>query len=127
VDAVSRKRILLIEDDAHIAEGIALNLTLEEYEVKITGNGIQGLSAWKQWCPHLIVLDLMLPGIDGMEVLKNIRLEDERLPILILSAKGDPSDKISGFVDGVDDYMTKPFMSRNLTGLEQMRLIFLPA
>jgi DNA-binding response OmpR family regulator len=109
VDAVSRKRILLIEDDAHIAEGIALNLTLEEYEVKVTGNGIQGLAAWKQWCPHLIVLDLMLPGIDGMEVLKNIRLEDERLPILILSAKGDPSDKISGFVDGVDDYMTKPF------------------
>lgn len=109
MDAVSKKRILLIEDDAHIAEGIALNLTLEEYEVKIAGNGIQGLAAWKQWCPHLIVLDLMLPGIDGMEVLKNIRLEDERLPILILSAKGDPSDKIGGFVDGVDDYMTKPF------------------
>ncbi len=109
MDAVSRKRILLIEDDAHIAEGIALNLTLEEYEVKVAGNGIQGLAAWKQWCPHLIVLDLMLPGIDGMEVLKNIRLEDERLPILILSAKGDPSDKIGGFVDGVDDYMTKPF------------------
>ncbi len=109
MDAVSRKRILLIEDDAHIAEGIALNLTLEEYEVKVAGNGIQGLAAWKQWYPHLIVLDLMLPGIDGMEVLKNIRLEDERLPILILSAKGDPSDKISGFVDGVDDYMTKPF------------------
>ena len=109
MDAVSRKRILLIEDDAHIAEGIALNLTLEEYEVKVAGNGIQGLATWKDWCPHLIVLDLMLPGIDGMEVLKNIRLEDERLPILILSAKGDPSDKISGFVDGVDDYMTKPF------------------
>ena len=109
MDAVSKKRILLIEDDAHIAEGIALNLTLEEYEVKVAGNGIQGLAAWKKWCPHLIVLDLMLPGIDGMEVLKNIRLEDERLPILILSAKGDPSDKISGFVDGVDDYMTKPF------------------
>ena len=110
MDAVSRKRILLIEDDAHIAEGIALNLTLEEYEVKVAGNGIQGLAAWKDWCPHLIVLDLMLPGMDGMEVLKNIRLEDERLPILILSAKGDSSDKIGGFVDGVDDYMTKPFI-----------------
>jgi DNA-binding response OmpR family regulator len=109
VDAESRKRILLIEDDAHIAEGIALNLTLEGYEVKLAGNGIHGLTAWKEWCPHLIVLDLMLPGMDGMEVLKNIRLEDERLPILILSAKGDSTDKISGFVDGVDDYMTKPF------------------
>ena len=107
--AVSRKRILIIEDEAHIAEGIALNLTLEEYAVKVAENGIHGLEAWKQWCPHLIVLDLMLPGMDGMEVLKNIRLEDERLPILILSAKGNPSDKINGFVDGVDDYMTKPF------------------
>ncbi|MBU0946951.1 MAG: response regulator transcription factor [Proteobacteria bacterium] len=105
----SMKRILIIEDDPHIAEGIALNLTLEEYEVKVSGNGIHGLQEWKQWCPHLIVLDLMLPDINGMEVLKNIRLEDERLPILILSAKGDSSDKIAGFVDGVDDYMTKPF------------------
>jgi len=109
VETAGKKRILLIEDDTHIAEGIALNLTLEEYEVKVAGNGIQGLEAWKNWCPHLIVLDLMLPGMNGMEILKNIRLEDERLPILILSAKGDPSDKIGGFVDGVDDYMTKPF------------------
>lgn len=103
------KRILLIEDDAHIAEGIALNLDLEGYEVKIAGNGIEGLKLWKQWCPHLLILDLMLPGMDGMQILKNIRLEDERLPILILSAKGDPADKIEGFTDGVDDYMTKPF------------------
>jgi len=109
VDGENKRRILLIEDDAHIAEGIALNLTLEEYEVKVAANGIHGLAAWKEWCPHLIVLDLMLPGMDGMEVLKNIRLEDERLPILILSAKGDSADKINGFVDGVDDYMTKPF------------------
>ena len=104
-----KKRILLIEDDLHISEGIALNLDLEGYDVKIAGNGLEGLEIWKQWCPHLIVLDLMLPGMDGMQILKNIRLEEERLPILILSAKGDPSDKISGFVDGVDDYMTKPF------------------
>lgn len=109
MDVLAKKRIVLIEDDAHIAEGIALNLTLEGYEVKVAGNGIEGLKVWKEWCPHLIVLDLMLPGMDGMEVLKNIRLEDERLPILILSAKGDSSDKIAGFVDGVDDYMTKPF------------------
>ncbi len=103
------KRILLVEDDLHISEGIALNLDLEGYEVQIAGNGIEGLAIWKQWCPHLIVLDLMLPGMDGMQILQNIRLEDERLPILILSAKGDPSDKINGFTDGVDDYMTKPF------------------
>lgn len=109
MDVVSKKRILIIEDDLHIAEGIELNLNLQGHEVKVAQNGIEGLHEWKGWAPHLIVLDLMLPGIDGMQVLKNIRLEDERLPILILSAKVDPSDRVEGFVDGVDDYMTKPF------------------
>jgi two-component system, OmpR family, alkaline phosphatase synthesis response regulator PhoP len=109
MDTMSQKRILIIEDDPHIAEGIELNLSLQGYEVKVAQNGIEGLDAWKQWSPQLIVLDLMLPGIDGMQILKNIRLEDERLPILILSAKVDPSHKIEGFVVGVDDYMTKPF------------------
>ena len=103
------RRILIIEDDRHIAEGIELNLSLQGHEVKVAANGLEGLAAWKQWCPHLIVLDLMLPGIDGMQILKNIRLEDERLPILILSAKVDAADRIDGFQDGVDDYMTKPF------------------
>ncbi|MBU1567213.1 MAG: response regulator transcription factor [Proteobacteria bacterium] len=109
VNAIARKRILIIEDDLHIAEGIELNLSLLGHDVKIAQNGIEGLEAWKQWCPHLIILDLMLPGIDGMQILKSIRLEDERLPILILSAKVEPSDRIDGFLDGVDDYMTKPF------------------
>jgi len=104
-----KNRILVIEDDPHIAEGIELNLTLQRYSVKVARNGIEGLETWKQWSPNLIVLDLMLPGIDGMQILKNIRLEDERLPILILSAKGDPTDKVNGFVEKVDDYMTKPF------------------
>ena len=107
--AIDKKRILVIEDDLHIAEGLELNLSLLGHEVKIVQNGITGLETWKQWCPHLIVLDLMLPGIDGMQILKNIRLEDERLPILILSAKVEPSDKVESFLDGVDDYMTKPF------------------
>lgn len=107
--AITKKRILIVEDDLHIAEGIELNLSLQGYEVKVSPSGNDGLEAWKQWCPHLIVLDLMLPGIDGMQVLKSIRLEDERLPILILSAKVESSDKVDGFLDGVDDYMTKPF------------------
>jgi DNA-binding response OmpR family regulator len=104
-----KKRILIIEDDLHIAEGIELNLTLQGHEVKVAQNGIDGLEAWKEWCPHLIVLDLMLPGIDGMQILKNIRLEDERLPVLIVSAKVDTADRVNGFLVGVDDYMTKPF------------------
>jgi DNA-binding response OmpR family regulator len=109
VNAGTEKRVLIVEDDQHIAEGLELNLSLQGYQVKVEQNGIDGLEAWEQWHPHLIVLDLMLPGIDGMRILKSIRLEDERIPILILSAKVDPSDRVDGFADGVDDYMTKPF------------------
>ncbi len=104
-----KKRILIIEDDAHIAEGLKLNLTLQGYEVDISFDGNSGLKKWNDWNPDLIVLDLMLPGIDGLTVLKNIRKSDERIPILILSAKNASNDKVKGLSYGVDDYITKPF------------------
>ena len=104
-----KKRILIIEDDRHIAEGIQLNLTLQGYEVVIAPDGVAGLNKWKEIGPDLVILDIMLPGIDGLSILQSIRLEDERLPILILSAKGDPDDRIKGLAFGVDDYLTKPF------------------
>jgi DNA-binding response OmpR family regulator len=106
---IAKKRILLIEDEIHIAEGLKLNLSLQGYEVMIAPNGVSGLQNWKKWQPDLIVLDIMLPGIDGLSVLRNIRLEDDRIPILILSAKGAPEDKIKGLTYGVDDYLAKPF------------------
>jgi two-component system alkaline phosphatase synthesis response regulator PhoP len=102
-------RILVIEDDTHIAEGVKLNLTLQGHEVRIAADGVSGLEAWKTWHPDLIILDIMLPGIDGLSVLQNIRLEDERIPILILSAKAAPDDKVRGLSYGVDDYLSKPF------------------
>jgi DNA-binding response OmpR family regulator len=105
----SPKRILVVEDDPHIAEGLQLNLKMKGYKVSIASDGTSGLQQWKQWRPDLIVLDIMLPGVDGLSVLRNIRLEDERLPILILSAKADIEDKIQGLSFGVDDYLTKPF------------------
>jgi two-component system alkaline phosphatase synthesis response regulator PhoP len=104
-----KKRILIIEDDPHIAEGLKLNLSLQGYAPSIAVNGMEGLRLWKEWQPHLIVLDIMLPGLDGLSVLRHIRLEDERLPVLILSAKGQPDDRIRGFTFGVDDYLAKPF------------------
>ncbi len=104
-----KKRILIVEDDAHIAEGLRLNLTLKGYGVKISPDGVSGIHDWKEWKPDLIVLDIMLPGIDGLAVLRNIRLEDERLPILILSARGEIEDRIKGLSWGVDDYLAKPF------------------
>jgi len=110
VEAVESKRVLVVEDEHHIAEGLRLNLQLQGYEVLIADTGTAGLSAWKQWEPDLIVLDIMLPGIDGISVLKSIRLEDERLPVLILSAKNSAEDRVKGLVLGVDDYLSKPFV-----------------
>jgi two-component system alkaline phosphatase synthesis response regulator PhoP len=104
-----QKRILIIEDDAHIAEGLKLNLSLQGYETTIAVSGTEGLRIWKEWNPDLIVLDIMLPGLDGLSILRHIRLEDEKLPVLILSAKGAPDDRIKVFTYGVDDYLSKPF------------------
>jgi two-component system alkaline phosphatase synthesis response regulator PhoP len=104
-----KKRILVIEDDHHIAEGLNLNLSLQGYEVGIALNGLAGLQMWREWRPDLIVLDIMLPGIDGLSILRNIRLEDEKIPILILSAKTETDYKVKGLAYGVDDYLTKPF------------------
>lgn len=103
------KLILIVEDDLHIAEGLKLNLLLQGYKVAIASDGVSGLQQWKALRPDLVVLDIMLPGIDGLSILRSIRLEDERIPILILSAKGDPDDRIKGLTYGVDDYLAKPF------------------
>lgn len=105
----AKKQILIVEDDAHIAEGMKLNLSLQGYTVFIAPDGASGLQQWKALKPDLIVLDIMLPHIDGISVLRSIRLEDERLPILIVSAKGEPDDRIEGLSYGVDDYLAKPF------------------
>ncbi len=105
----SKPCILIIEDDNHIAEGLKLNLSLQGYRVVVAADGPSGLQQWEQINPDLIVLDIMLPGIDGLSVLRNIRLKDERLPILILSAKSASDDKIQGLSYGVDDYLSKPF------------------
>ena len=104
-----KPRVLVIEDDKHLAEGIKLNLCLKGYVVELALDGISGLHAWEEWRPDLIVLDIMLPGMDGLSLLRTIRLEDELIPILILSAKGDSQDIIKGFTCGVDDYLSKPF------------------
>lgn len=105
----NRKRILIIEDDPHIAQGLELNLSLQGYEIAVAGSGPEGLRMWKEFNPHMIVLDIMLPGLDGLSVLRHVRLEQQRLPVLILSAKGDPDDRVRGLSCGSDDYLSKPF------------------
>jgi len=109
MEAAEKKRVLIIEDEAHIADGIRLNLSLQGYEAKVCADGIDGLGQWRSWKPDLIILDIMLPMIDGFSILKTIREEDEKIPILILSARGDTKDKVKGLRYGVDDYLSKPF------------------
>lgn len=109
METPEKKRILIIEDEARIAEGLRLNLSFAGYAVAVAPDGIDGLSKWRAWHPDLIVLDIMLPMIDGFSILKTIRQEDEKIPVLILSARGDTTDKVKGLRYGVDDYLTKPF------------------
>ena len=109
METVEKKRILVIEDEVHIADGIRLNLSIQGYQVKVASDGLEGLEKWRAWQPDLIVLDIMLPMIDGFSILKTIRQEDEKIPVLILSARGDTKDKIKGLRYGVDDYLSKPF------------------
>ena len=109
METINKKRILVIEDEAHIADGIRLNLSIQGYGVKIAQDGIAGLELWRSWEPDLIILDIMLPMIDGFSILKTIRKEDEKIPVLILSARGDTKDKVKGLRYGVDDYLSKPF------------------
>lgn len=104
-----KKRILIIEDEMHIAEGVKVNLVFQGHEAVIAQDGVSAIQIWRDWRPDLIILDIMLPLLDGLSVLRNIRLEDEKIPILILSAKSAPDDRVRGFIYGVDDYLSKPF------------------
>lgn len=104
-----KKKILIAEDEKHIAEGLKLNLSLQGYEVMHAENGITALQRWREWGPDLVLLDIMMPGLDGMSVLEEIRKDDQRLPILILSAKDETRDKVKALSKGVDDYLAKPF------------------
>ena len=107
------RKILIVDDDTNIAELISLYLTKECYEVKIVTDGEQALQVFDSFAPNLILLDLMLPGIDGYQVCREIRTRSNT-PIIMLSAKGEIFDKVLGLELGADDYMIKPFDSKEL-------------
>jgi DNA-binding response OmpR family regulator len=102
-------KILLVEDNAQLAEGIEYNLKLEGYDVGIAENGRVGIDTAREWRPDLILLDLMLPEMDGYQVLRNLRASGSRVPVIILSARGEEADKVRGFKLDADQYVTKPF------------------
>jgi len=107
--AGARSRILVVEDNADLAAGIEYNLKLEGYDVLVAPNGNDALTAAQSWRPHLVLLDLMLPGMDGYQVLQTLRTAGSTVPVVILSAKGEEADKVRGFRLDADQYVTKPF------------------
>lgn len=106
---MSKKHILLAEDEEHLSKTIRLNLELEGYAVTTADNGIEALKNFRKDTFHLIILDVMLPEMNGFDVCEQIRHENTIVPILFLTAKGSGSDKIQGLKLGADDYLTKPF------------------
>ena len=110
---VNKQKILIVDDDNNIAELISLYLTKECFETMIVNDGESALAAAKSFEPNLMLLDLMLPGIDGYQVCREIRMKSS-LPIIMLSAKGEVFDKVLGLELGADDYMEKPFDSKEL-------------
>ena len=109
----AKQKILIVDDDTNIAELISLYLTKEFYQVQIVGDGEQALRVFDAFQPDLILLDLMLPGIDGYQVCRELR-KRSNTPIIMLSAKGEVFDKVLGLELGADDYMIKPFDSKEL-------------
>jgi DNA-binding response OmpR family regulator len=101
--------ILIVEDNADLAFGLRNNLEIEGYDVEVASEGHEGLAQARSLHPDLVVLDLMLPGLDGYRVLKALREEGLDMPVLILTAHGQEADKVRGFRLGADDYVTKPF------------------
>jgi len=106
-------RILVVEDEASFSEALAYLLTNEGFEVTVAENGTDAIKAFTQNGADLVLLDLMLPGLSGVEVCKQIRL-DSQVPIIMLTAKDDEVDKVVGLEIGADDYVTKPYKSREL-------------
>jgi DNA-binding response OmpR family regulator len=103
------RRILLIEDNRNLAIGLRNNLEIEGYQVELATDGSSGLAHARAVRHDLIILDLMLPGLDGYRVLRALREDGCETPVLILSARGEESDKVLGFRLGADDYVSKPF------------------
>ncbi|MET0395424.1 MAG: response regulator transcription factor [Longimicrobiaceae bacterium] len=106
---MTASRVLIVEDNLDLAAGLEYNLRLEGYDVRLAEDGAAGLAAARAWEPDLVILDLMLPGMDGYEVLRSLRAEERAMPVMILSARAEEADKVRGFRLDADQYVTKPF------------------
>ena len=102
------RKVLIVEDDGNIAELLHLYLEKESFETAVAADGLKGLELFNSFQPDLVLLDIMLPGMDGWAVCRKIR-ETSKVPIIMLTAKGETTDKVSGLEMGADDYIVKPF------------------
>lgn len=107
-------RVLIVEDNRNLAYGLRTNLAFEGHAVEVAEDGPTGLRLGRERKHELIVLDLMLPVMDGFEVLQSLRADGVETPVLVLTARGDEADKVRGLRNGADDYVTKPFALREL-------------
>ncbi len=105
----TEKKILIIDDEKHIAEAIKLNLRMLGHDVLHAINGLEGLKFYSEYQPQLVIVDLMMPEIDGFGVITEIRKRDPKIPIMVISAKDQVKEKIKSLSLGVDDYLSKPF------------------
>jgi two-component system alkaline phosphatase synthesis response regulator PhoP len=111
---MTEHRILLVEDEEHLQHALKLNLEMEHYQVHAEASGSAAVKAFREQKFHLVILDIMLPEMDGYMVCESIRLHNSQVPILFLSAKNTPADRINGLKRGADDYLTKPFALEEL-------------
>jgi two-component system phosphate regulon response regulator PhoB len=121
---MKRSRILVVDDEPDLVELVRHHLVREHYEVVTAGDGETGLAEARRKLPDLVVLDLMLPGIDGLEVCRRLRADNRtsHIPIVMLTAKGEESDAVIGLAQGADDYVRKPFGIRELVARIATRL-----
>jgi DNA-binding response OmpR family regulator len=110
----SKKHILVVDDEPNIREVVELYLRREGFEVEVVGDGVAALAAIERKPPDLIVLDLMLPGLGGIQVTRKLRQDAQEIPIIMLTAKSDEADRVAGLELGADDYLTKPFSPKEL-------------
>ncbi|MFI7430470.1 response regulator transcription factor [Micromonospora sp. NPDC049836] len=108
------QRVLVVDDDRTVADVVCRYLTHAGYEVDHVGDGLGALAAVARQPPHLVVLDLMLPGLDGLAVCRRLRERPDGVPIVMLTARGDEADRVLGLQLGADDYLSKPFSPREL-------------
>jgi DNA-binding response OmpR family regulator len=107
-------RVLVVEDDRTVSDVVRAYLDRAGLQAHVVEDGLTGLEVWRSWHPDLVVLDLMLPTLDGLEVLRRRRADGDDTPVVVLSARGDTDDRVIGLEVGADDYLAKPFSPREL-------------